>query len=387
MKLIPRFLAPQVDADTPPLAVAIFGPRRIGKTTMLEEIVKSRNARWYVGDEPESISALNFQSLSDVRNALLAYDTIVIDEAHKLPNIGNTVKMMVDVNEHLDKPARIFITSSSPFYLSTVKESALGRVVSRQMWPLSLQELAASCGWGSIMNNLAHHIVYGLMPNAYSTPSDARRFLSDYCSGLLLRDLLDDTKVRRPDKLRELLVRIALYVGSEVNYDNLARECNINRLTVEDYVAKLEQASIIRVCPSYSRNLANELKKGKKIYIFDNGIRNALIQNFAPLAERSDAGALWENFFFMERIKQHDIERDFSRMFFWRTTGNAPSEIDFIEELDQKLCAFECKLSDKTKRSRGAALFSKTYPNAPITVVHPSDCPTVFALPTSKVKL
>ena len=345
---------------------------------MLETLVGTTKARWYIGDSPAVQKTLQLQTPGDIRNALLQDPVIVIDEAHKIENIGNLVKMLVDANEHLEHPSRIYLTSSSPFYLASVKESALGRVTSRQMWPLSVSEVAEYTSWGHVQDFLDQYMVYGLMPNVYNNPEQARGFLEDYCEGLLLRDLLDSNPVRRPDKFRMLVQLLAYSVGSEVSFENLGRECGLNRLTVEDYIRKLEQASIIRVCSSFSKNLSNELRKGKKIYFFDNGIRNALIHNFAPIAEREDAGALWENFFFMERVKLHDTRRDFTQIHFWRTTGKGGSEVDFVELKDQTIQAFECKLSDKVRSSRGHARFQEIYPGSSVRIVHPGDCREIF---------
>lgn len=378
MTLIPRALAKTVAKSTPPKAVAVFGPRRIGKTTMLEQLVGTKAARWYNGDAFGTAEALRFKTPEDAKNALLQAPALVIDEAHKIPDIGNIVKLLVDVNEHLEKPTQIFVTSSSPFYLSSIKESALGRVVPRQMWPLSVSEIAQFTSWGKVLESIEHYLVYGLMPNAYTNPEEARGFLTDYCDGLLLRDIFDQSPIRLPDKFRRLVQILAQNIGSEVSSDNLARECGVSKNTVDDYIAKLEQASIVRVLPSYSRNLANELKKGKKIYFFDNGIRNAILQNFTPIAERSDAGALWENFFFMERVKLHDTRRDFTKTYFWRTTGSGSSEVDFIEVLDNKIQAFECKMSASVKSTRSVRRFLSTYPEAQLEVVSPQDGMRIF---------
>lgn len=380
MPYIERQMASEAAKDTPPLAVAIFGPRRIGKTTMLERLAGPRQARWYTGDTVKAAKELDFQDQGDIKTALLQYGTVVIDEAHKIPNIGNIVKMLVDVNERLQTPAEIYLTSSSPLYLASIKESALGRVVSRQMWPLSLSELAQHTSWGNVMNNLSQYLVYGMMPNVFleGDSAHARQFLTDYCEGLLLKDVLDLGQVRKVEKFRTLVQILAYSVGSEVNFDNLGKECGLSKNTVEEYIGQLERASIIRVCSSYSRNLANELKKGKKIYFFDNGIRNALIHDFSALGVRADAGALWENFFFMERVKLHDTRRDFTQIYFWRTTGPNTCEIDFIEVLDQQICAFECKLSDKVKKSKGAKQFLANYPGSTVQIVHPDDCLRIF---------
>lgn len=382
MDLIPRHLLPEVLQDTPPRAVAIFGPRRIGKTTMLELLGNPVKTRWFIGDDIRNTPrALQFSSQADIRNFLMQNETIVIDEAHKVEDIGNIVKMLVDVNEHVEKPAKIFLTSSSPFYLVSVKETALGRVTSRQMWPFSASELADYTSWGYVTDNLPQYMIYGLMPDVYRDLSRARAYLDDYCSGQLLRDVLEGDDVRLQGKFRGLVELLARYVGSEVSYEGLARELGLHRLTVEDYVNKLEKASIIKVCSSFSRNMANELKKGKKIYFFDNGVRNALIRDFSPLAGRDDAGALWENFFFMERLKLHDTRRDFIQIYFWRSTGNDPKEIDFVEVLDRKIHAYECKLSPNVTKCRGKDAFLKKYPESVVEIVHPQDIQRIFSDP------
>ncbi len=377
-RFVKRDLGPELLTDTPPRAVLIYGPRRIGKSTLLEHLIGKEPRRWFNGDLPETVQELDFKSSGDVLNALLQAPNIVIDEAHKIPNIGNIVKILVDANEKLQTPRRIFITSSSAFYLTAIKESALGRVVSRQMWPFSLNELAREIGWGRLSETIDHRIVYGMMPMVYEDSEKARSYLLDYCEGLLLRDFFEENLLRYSAKLRLLLKLLALRVGSEVSYDSLAREVGLNRMTIEDYISRLQKASLIRVCPSFSRNLANELKKGKKIYFFDTGVRNALINNFSPLNARDDAGALWENFFFMERVKLHDTKRDFKDMYFWRTKGNSPKEIDFIEVVDNAIEAFECKLSSKEK-SKHAKLFSETYKNASVRTVSPRDCFAIFS--------
>ncbi len=216
------------------------------------------------------------------------------------------------------------------------------------------------------------------MPVAALNPEQAREFLDDYCNGYLLRDFIDLYSEKSPRLVSKILVRLAYCAGSEVTYDGLARDIGASRNTIEDYVLKLEECSIIRICPSFSRNLANELKKGRKIYFFDNGVRNALIRNFSPMASCANAGALWENFFFMERVKLHDTLLDFKSMYFWRTTGPSPKEMDFLEVLDGRIEAFECKLSSKVQASRHASFFQKKYPESTVTVVSPQDCMRFF---------
>lgn len=374
--LVHRTIQTMVEEATPPKAVAIFGPRRIGKTTLLRQITQGQSVSWYIGEYLGTAEALRFHSQGDVVNALTAAPVLVIDEAHKVPDIGTVVKVLVDANEQLQNPCRIFLTSSSALYLQAVKETAVGRVASRQMWPFSLYEMAGKFGWGFINSFVDRFLVYGLMPLSALKPEEARDFLEDYCEGHLLKDFSDLYPEKNSSLVSKILIRLAHYIGSEISYDSLAREIGVSRNTLEDYIRKLEECSIIRICPSFSRNLANELKKGKRIYIFDNGVRNALIHDFSPLASRADAGALWENFFFMERVKLHDTIRDFKRMYFWRTTGPYPKELDFLEVLDGSIEAFECKLSAKT--SRHESFFKEKYPGSTISVIRPVDCMRLF---------
>lgn len=375
---VPRAMQGGVAAATPPKAVVLFGPRRIGKTTLLQQITQDKPTSWYTGELSGTEQALTFRTRGDVVNALTASPYLVIDEAHKIPDIRTIVKVLVDENEHLADPCRIFLTSSSAVHLQSVKETALGRVVSRQMWPFSLFEMAQKFGWGFVNSFIERFLVYGLMPVPALKPDEARDFLTEYCEAHLLKDFCDLHPEKNSRLVAKILMRLAYCIGSEISYDSLAREIGISRNTLEDYVLKLQECSIIRICPSFSRNLANELKKGKKIYFFDNGVRNALVHDFSPVASRQDAGALWENFFFMERVKLHDTVRDFKSMYFWRTTGPYPKEIDFLEVLDGKVQAFECKLSAKAKASRHESFFLEKYPGSTVSVVRPADCMRLF---------
>lgn len=262
--LLTRTIQREIEQESPVRAVLIFGPRRIGKTTLLRQIIGQNGCRWFNGDIEGSAADLRFQSQGDVFNVLSQAPNIVIDEAHKIADIGTIVKVLVDANETLQNPCRIYLTSSSSFYLSTLKESALGRVVSRKMWPFSLYELAQRISWGTVNTYLERFLVYGLMPMVCLEPEKARSYLEDYCEGYLLRDFYEQESVKHPQIVRKILVRLAHYVGSEISYDRLAQEVGISRNTVEDYVERMQARSIIQICQSFSRNLANEMKKGKR---------------------------------------------------------------------------------------------------------------------------
>lgn len=378
MTNIPRFLGAKVAHTQPPFrAVVIYGPRRVGKTTLLKELVGTTPNRWYDGELGDDVRALNFQSRGDVENALQQAPVLVIDEAQRVPGIGRIVKQLVDLNEGREHPVKIFVTGSSPIYLAKgVKESALGRVIQRNMWPLSLAEIAAIRKWGEVQTVIDRYLVYGLMPDVYKYPETARDYLMTYCDQLLFKDIFELANISQRQSFLDLVHALAWRIGETVTYEGLGKDVGLSKDTVKKYVELLAQCNIVRVCSSFAKNLDNELKKGKKIYFFDNGIRNAILRNFAPIAERDDVGALWENFFFMERVKLHDTERDFVDMYFWRTSGNRPREVDFIEARDGKMRAFECKFSASAKVD--TKLFSATYPQCPVEVVTPADCMRVF---------
>lgn len=375
MPYIQRELQPQITRETPPKAVVIFGARQIGKTTLLTELSQyEKSVRWFNGDLITDHRQLQFSSSTDVELTLRQADTIIIDEAQRFPNIGLILKQLVDVNVRLNLGKKIFATGSSSLELAKgVKESAVGRLVHRQMWPLSISEIAAAKGWGEISQNIERLMIYGTYPAVFTDPDHAESTLRNYCDGVLYKDLFALAGIRQNEKFMHLVKLLAYNVGSEVNYDNLARDTGLSRTTVADYLQLLEQCFIIKICPSFSRNLSNELKKGKKVYFCDNGVRNAIIGDFSPMVARpsQDGGALWENFFFMERVKLHSIRNDFPDMYFWRTTSNNPHELDFLEVKNERIRAFECKLSSSAKARPGK--FTTAYPDAPIDTVTPDD--------------
>lgn len=375
MPYIQRELQPQITRETPPKAVVIFGSRQIGKTTLLTELSQyEKSVRWFNGDLITDHRQLQFSSSTDVELTLRQADTIIIDEAQRFPNIGLILKQLVDVNVRLNLGKKIFATGSSSLELAKgVKESAVGRLVHRQMWPLSISEIAAAKGWGEISQNIERLMIYGTYPAVFTDPDHAESTLRNYCDGVLYKDLFALAGIRQNEKFMHLVKLLAYNVGSEVNYDNLARDTGLSRTTVADYLQLLEQCFIIKICPSFSRNLSNELKKGKKVYFCDNGVRNAIIGDFSPMVARpsQDGGALWENFFFMERVKLHSIRNDFTDMYFWRTTSNNPHELDFLEVKNERIRAFECKLSSSAKARPGK--FTTAYPDAPIDTVTPDD--------------
>lgn len=384
--MIPRDLVDRIVTATPPKAVVIFGPRRVGKTTLIKSLPDLGVTNFLNGDRRRDVQLLQrLESAGDVDVLLNGSDTIVIDEAQRVPNIGLIVKMLVDANEK----TKIFLTGSSSLELAQgVRESAVGRLVNRRLWSLSLNELANEYGWGQVATDIERLMVYGTYPEVVTAPEEAIGTLMDYVEDIMYKDIFELGGIRNSSSLRTLVEMLARRIGQEVSYESLARDTKLHSQTVERYIDLLEKCFIIRRCGSFSRNLDNELKKGKKVYFCDVGVRNAIIDDFSPFSAREDAGALWENFFFMERLKKHDLERTFVRQYFWRVRGSRlkagtmqeySREIDFIEVRDNRMEAFECKLNPKKKDSGGTE-FRDAYPDCPIRVVTPADCRDLFEI-------
>ncbi|MBR1565156.1 MAG: ATP-binding protein [Oscillospiraceae bacterium] len=366
---------------TPPTAAVLLGCRRVGKTTLLNEITRNGVVRQYNGDTPADIERLDMRSAEDVAAVLSGVDTIVIDEAQRFPDIRLTLKRLVDANERLQKQVHIFAAASTSLYLAKgVRESAVGRLVCRHLWPLSITELAAHVGWSKVLQDIDRRIVYGLYPDVHAAPESASSTLLNYTESVLFKDLFALSDIRQKLKFEKLVRTLACRIGSVVSYEGLARDTGLSSTTVMRYISLLEQCFIVKVCNPFSRNFLNELETDKKIYFCDTGVRNAIINDFSAMGSREDAGALWENFFFMERIKLHSNQSDFKRMFFWRTAGNTPQEIDFVEVVDNKMEAFECKLS-AWDRAKSAAGFAKAYPNCPVRTASPANLMNIWTDP------
>lgn len=382
--MIPRDLTSSVLSATPPKAVVIYGPRRAGKTTLVKSLPGLGTVNFLNCDRKRDAKVLqSLESAGDVDVLLNGSDSIIIDEAQRLPDIGLIVKILVDANSK----TKIFLTGSSSLDLAKgVRESAVGRLVNRRLWPLSVNEIAGAYGWGQTLTDLERYMVYGTYPEAVTAPESAVEMLMDFTEDIMYKDIFELGGIRNPESLRVLVEMLARRIGQEVSYESLARDTKLHSQTVERYIDLLEKCFIIRRCGSFSRNLDNELKKGKKIYFCDVGVRNAIIDDFSPFSSRSDAGALWENFFFMERLKKHDLERSFVCQYFWRVRGarlkagkmqEYSREIDFIEARGNKLEAFECKLNPQ-KKDNGGQEFRTAYPDCPIRVVTPADSRALF---------
>ena len=272
-------------------AEVLFGPRQVGKSTLLAHIMENQQTHLLTGDDENDVKILS--DPSTYLPLLKDYPNLVIDEAQYIPSIGRVIKRMVDNNE---TNCHIFVTGSSSLDLAGgVMESAAGRINTYSLWPFSLRELAKNSSWLEVKRSLTERMIYGCYPTVVNEPQYAREYLRDFVSSVLYKDLFNLAEMRKPTDLRKLVTYLAYNVGSEIKYVTVSNELGISAKTIERYVDLLQSCFIVRVVPSFSRNPQSEIKLGKKIYFIDNGIRNALISGgFNPFASRPDTGSLWD---------------------------------------------------------------------------------------------
>lgn len=347
--------------------ITIMGARQVGKTTLLESIVaKQEGVLRFNCDNYDDRSDLENKTSTELRQLVGDSKIVIIDEAQRVKNIGLTLKMLAD----LKLPTQILVTGSSSFTLANeINEPATGRLLENKLFPLSLVELMRDTSQREEHRLLEQRMIYGMYPEVVTHPDNARRILVDLANNYLYQDLLTYKGVKKPETLQKLVRALALQIGSEVSYNELARIVELDKATVESYIDLLEKCFVVFRLPAYSRNMRTEIKKGRKIYFYDNGIRNALISNFAPLELRNDVGALWENMMVCERLKRNVYSRSYAQMFFWRTQQQ--QEIDLIEEMDGRLSAFEFKWRKSNARLPKA--FVENYPESDFGIVTPDN--------------
>lgn len=351
-------------------AIILLGARQVGKTTLLKKIIQEQqvDALYLNCDEPQTVAALTNCNLRELQMVIGANKFVVIDEAQKVDNIGLTLKLIVDNMPDV----QVIATGSSAFELrNCFNEPLTGRKYEYQMFPISSKEIYQSSGYIDLKGLLETRLIYGSYPDILNHASDARELLRMLTDSYLYKDILATDNLRKPDVLDKLLRALAFQVGSEVSYNELAQTIGTDSKTVERYIELLEKCYIIFRLHGLSRNLRNELKKAKKIYFYDNGVRNAVIQQFAPLELRNDAGALWENFFISERIKRNHYQQNYCNIYFWRTKSQL--EIDYIEEQNGQMTAFEMKWNPKKSNISIPETFLNAYDVKETVVITPDN--------------
>ena len=351
-------------------AILLIGARQVGKSTLFAQIIQEQNESVLSlnCDEPEVKNMLTDVNTEELRMLIGNNRILMIDEAQRVQGIGLTLKRITDNFPYV----QLLVTGSSSFQLQDkLDEPLTGRKYEYHLYPISTTELMESGGLLNVKQTLESRLIFGSYPDVLNHSDEAKEILMNIAGSYLYKDLLALEGIRKPALLEKLLVALALQMGSEVSYNEIAQTIGSDSKTVEKYIDLLEKCYIIFRLPAFSRNLRTELKKSKKIYFYDNGIRNAILQHFAPLALRNDVGALWENFFISERIKANHYKGRYCKSYFWRTTQQ--QEIDYIEEEDGTFTAFEMKWNPKKASTALPSLFANTYPLQASAVITPEN--------------
>lgn len=350
-------------------AIVIMGARQVGKSTLLHMILDGRSdVMWMNGDDLDIQQLFSQMTSTRIRAILGNHHILVVDEAQRIPDIGLRLKLITDQM----KGVQVIATGSSSFTLANkVNEPLTGRKREFKMFPLTFKEMVDHTDFLDELRLIPHRMVYGYYPEVVSSPGDERSVLKELSESYLYRDVLSLDGIGKPEKIKRLLQALAFQIGSQVSYNEIGQLIGLDSKTVERYVDILEKSYIIFRLGSFSRNLRNELKSSRKIYFWDLGIRNAVISNFAQIENRDDAGALWENYCIVERIKQLNYHNSFANFWFWRTQRQ--QEIDYIEEEDGHLSAYEFKWNPKKSIVSVPTTFKSAYPAAAFKVITPQN--------------
>ncbi|MEE1947174.1 ATP-binding protein [Pedobacter sp. KR3-3] len=327
-------------------AIILTGARQVGKTTLLKRLAKNTGLPFTFLNCDEASVRNNLQDISTERlKSIIGKNKIIlIDEAQRVRNIGLTLKLIVDNFSDI----QLLVTGSSTLDLASgIKEPLTGRKFEYHLFPFSVEELANQTNILTEEQALEKRLIYGSYPDAINYPGEEKELLFNLTNSYLFKDILSLANIRKPLQLEKLIQALALQIGNEVSYHELGQLIEADKQTVERYIDLLEQCFVVFKLNSYNGNLRNEIKKSKKIYFYDLGVRNAIIQNFSPLGLRQDSGQLFENYIIAEYIKASNNHRKFAKYYFWRSFQQ--QEIDLIEEIDGETNAIEIKWNDNKK--------------------------------------
>ncbi len=374
LKMITRVLEQQLqDAVKLGRVAIVYGPRRAGKTTLLENYLKTFQGRAQVetGDDRLVRALFEANDRASLLQAFQGVELLVLDEAQLVPQLGMGLKMLVDARPDL----KIIASGSSSFEIAReVGEPLTGRKRTLTLLPISVEELIHNRGLLETKRSLNELMTFGLYPEILTAPSqtEKRRLIHELTEDYLFKDIIAFEGLRNSDKIRRLLTLLAYQIGKEVSLTELGTQLGMSKQVVERFLDLLEKTFIIQRVTGFSRNLRSEVSKSSRYYFVDNGVLCAVQNNHAPLSSRGDVGALWENFLFMERVKFNLYHETFKRIYFWRTYSQ--QEIDFVEEGDGSLAGFEFKWSNRSPKAPLA--WRTAYPDATFSVITPDNFET-----------
>lgn len=336
-------------------AIVLLGPRQVGKTTLILHCLKGKDFLFLDGDDPEIRDLLDNSGTSKLKAIIGNFKWVFIDEAQRIKDVGIIAKIITDQF----KEVQLLLSGSSALEINnSTQESLTGRKFEYHLFPISWEEFEGHVGYVEAAAQLEERLIFGMYPDVINNRADARDVLKQLTSSYLYKDILALTGIKKPDLLDKLLKALALQMGSEVSYNELSKLLEIDKATVSKYIDLLEKTFIVFRLNSFSRNQRNEIKNNRKIYFYDNGIRNMIIKNLNPLEIRNDKGALWENFLISERIKMQTYYQVYANNYFWRTVQK--QEIDFIEESNGNILAVEFKWNSRGKNKIPTS-FIETY--------------------------
>jgi len=345
-------------------AVILLGPRQTGKTTLMRKLLSGKDYLFIDCDDPLSRTKLQDANTESIRQIIGKHTYVFINEAQRVKNIGLTLKIITDQFKHI----QLMVSGSSSLDLqSEINEPLTGRKIEYFLYPISWSELLNHTDYMTALRQLETRIIYGMYPEVINNPGNEKELLKHLSSSYLYKDILAYQNIRKPEILEKLLTALALQLGSEVSYNELARLLQVDKNTISTYIDLLEKAYVIFRLNPLRRNLRTEIGTSRKIYFYDNGIRNALLSSFNSLELRNDVGALWENFMICERKKQNHYNGSWVNYYFWRTKDQ--QEIDFIEESEGELKAYEFKWNPH-KTPSASKTFRKAYPESFFQVIN-----------------
>jgi len=336
--------------------IVIQGPRQVGKTTLLKQKYDNDDTLWLNADSLDVRDRLSNPNISELRRIIGKATRVIVDEAQRVQNIGITAKLIYDEIPSV----KLILTGSSALDLaSNINEPLTGRKWEYLMYPLSISEMESHHGYMTESALLNQRLIYGMYPDVINHPGEERDILTQLADSAMYKDILTWRLIKKPQQLEKLVQALAYQIGSEVSYNELSQMVGLDNETVESYIHLLEKAYILFRLPALSRNLRNEIKKSKKIYFYDVGLRNAVINNWNPITMRSDVGGLWENFLIVERMKYKAYNKIYSNDYFWRT--HAQQEIDYVEDASGVINAYEFKWNNN-KKAKWSKTFLDAYP-------------------------